>query len=115
MIGIEYSGSNYGRGGGGSSSFSDNRRQYEEYNAGDDEVSHTSTPVRSNSTRTTPARKATAPPPAPAPEPVVDLLGGFDDDTFGAPAPAPAALNKTLPALSNASVGVDGAFSAVLL
>ena len=110
LIEIEYSGSSNSRGG-GSSSFSDNRRQYEEYNAGDDEVSHTSTPVRLNSTRTTPSRKATAPPPAPAPEPVVDLLGGFDDDTFSAPAPAPVALNKALPAVSNTSVGIDGGFS----
>ncbi|KDR82557.1 hypothetical protein GALMADRAFT_237930 [Galerina marginata CBS 339.88] len=113
-----YGGSDHGlggsssRGGGGRSSFSDSRRPYEEYNAGDDEVvsSHTSTPVRSNSVRN-PVRKATAPPPpraAPAPEPVVDLLGGFDDDTFGSPAPAPpVAVNKALPAVSHASVSID--------
>ncbi|KAF8964366.1 hypothetical protein BDZ97DRAFT_903045 [Flammula alnicola] len=105
--GNDYSGSSSSRGG-GSSSFSDNRRPYEEYNAGDDEVAPS--PVRSNSIRT-PVRKATAPPPpAPATEPVVDLLGGFDDDTFSAPAPAPApaAVNKALPAVSNTGiVGLD--------
>jgi epsin len=111
LIGIDYSGSSSGRGG-GSSSFSDNRRPYEEYNAGEDEVSHTSTPVRSNSTRSAPSRKATAPPPpAPASEPAVDLLGGFEDDAFDAPAPAPVAVNKALPSVSSASVGIDGAFS----
>ncbi|KIM43082.1 hypothetical protein M413DRAFT_9870 [Hebeloma cylindrosporum] len=97
--GNEYSGSSNGRGGGGSSSFSDNRRQYEEYNA-----AMMKFPIHRHHT---PARKATAPPPAPAPEPVVDLLGGFDDDAFGAPAPAPAAFNKALPAVSNTSVGID--------
>jgi len=94
--------------GGGRSSFSDNRRQFEEYNAGDDEVTHT--PVRSNSVRsvTTPVRKATAPPPPKAaPAPVVNLLD-FDDDPFGSAAPAPVAApapplatNKALPAVSN--------------
>ncbi|PPQ66389.1 hypothetical protein CVT24_007218 [Panaeolus cyanescens] len=103
-----YSGNN----GGGRSSFGDSsRRQYEEYNAGDDEISHSSTPARSSSTRT-PVRKSTAPTPtaaapapAPAPQPVADLLGGLDDD-FSSPAPPPAsssnfATNKALPAVSN--------------
>ncbi|KAF8903085.1 hypothetical protein CPB84DRAFT_1845920 [Gymnopilus junonius] len=100
-----YSGGSSSRGA-GSTSFSDNRRPYEEYNAGDDEVvSHPTSPVRSNSVRTH-ARKASAPPPAP--QPVVDLLGGFDDESFGAPAPAPApAMNKALPAVSNAHVSID--------
>ncbi len=94
--------------GGGSGGFSDSRRQFEEYNAGDDEVS--STPVRSNSVRT-PIRKATAPPPQ-APAPAVDLLGGFDDDDFSTPAPAPAAtpaINKALPAVSTKpTASLDG-------
>ncbi|PPQ65896.1 hypothetical protein CVT26_000916 [Gymnopilus dilepis] len=98
---------------GGSSSFSDgnNRRQFEEYDAGDDE--HVSsrpptTPARSNSVRT-PVRKATAPPPPqPAPQPVADLLGGLDDDAFSAPTPAAGpAVNKALPAVSNAPVSLD--------
>jgi len=93
--------------GAGSSSFSDTRRGYEEYNAGDDEV--TSSPTRVNSGRN-PVKKSSlpTPKPAPAPEPVADLLGGFDDDAFGAPAPEPSvplSTNKTLP-----SVGLDGMF-----
>ncbi|KAH9480380.1 ENTH domain-containing protein [Psilocybe cubensis] len=94
---------------GGSSSYGgSSRRNFEEYNAGDDEVSHTPSPVRTSSVRT-PVRKNTAPPPPPPPAPVADLLGGLDDDTFGAPVPAPAplAMNKALPAVSNPSVGLD--------
>ncbi|KAF8817054.1 ENTH-domain-containing protein [Phlegmacium glaucopus] len=91
--------------GAGSSSFSDTRRGYEEYNAGDDEVTQSS-PTRVNSGRS-PVKKSSIPTskPVPAPEPVVDLLGGFDDDTFGAPASAPSVslpTNKALP-----SVGLD--------
>jgi hypothetical protein len=88
--------------GAGSSSFSDNRRGYEEYNAGDDEVTQSSSPTRVASGRnvvrksSVPAKRTTAP--------EVDLLGGFDDDTFGAPVPSPGA-NKELP-----SVGIDGMF-----
>jgi epsin len=104
LFGVDYSGGGSTSRGGGSS-FSDNRRQFEEYNAGDDEVA--STPVRSNSTRAPPVRKATAPPPAPAPQPEVDLLGGFDDDAFSTPVPAPA-VNKALPAVSNSIAGLDG-------
>jgi hypothetical protein len=37
-------------------------------------------------------------------EPLVDLLGGFDDNTFSAPAPSPGANNE-LP-----NVGIDGMF-----
>ena len=93
--------------GAGSSSFSDNRRGYEEYNAGDDEVTNSS-PTRVTSGRNV-VRKSSVPTTkrTPAPErsePLVDLLGGFDDDTFGAPAPSPGA-NKELP-----SVGIDGMF-----
>lgn len=93
--------------GAGSSSFSDNRRGYEEYNAGDDEVTHSSSPTRVTSGRNV-VRKSSVPTKrTPAPErsePLVDLLGGFDDDTFGAPAPSPGA-NKELP-----SVDIDGMF-----
>ncbi|KAJ3518180.1 hypothetical protein NLJ89_g14 [Agrocybe chaxingu] len=93
--------------GGGSSSFSDSRRPYEEYNAGDDEISHSSTPIRSSSVRV-PVRKATAPPPPPHPAPVEDLLGGFDDDAFKAPVPSVAlGANKALPMVSNSTVSLD--------
>ncbi|KAF9005553.1 hypothetical protein BDQ17DRAFT_354898 [Cyathus striatus] len=109
----------YSGGGGGSSarggSFSD-RRQVEEYDAGDDETI-TRAPGRSNSLRTaslsgsraTPVRQSTMPTPAPAAPaaPIPNLLD-LDDDVFGAPAPAPAApsvaVNKALP---KPSVGLD--------
>jgi epsin len=106
----DYGGSSNRADSGGWSNGGSSRRQFEEYNAGDDE--ETSTPVRSNSVRS-PARKATAPPPAaapaPAPQPVVDLLGGFDDDTFGAPAPVPApvAVNKALPAVATTTTATS--------
>ena len=97
--------------GAGTSSFSDNRRGYEEYNAGDDEVTQSSSPTRATSGRNVvrkssiPPKRTPAPVSAPAPsEPLVDLLGGFDDDTFGASVPSPGA-NKELP-----SVGLDGMF-----
>ena len=90
--------------GAGSSSFSDTRRGYEEYNAGDDEVTHSSSPTRVTSGRNVVRKSSVPPKPTPAPEPLVDLLGGFDDDTFGAPVPSPGA-NKELP-----SVGIDGMF-----
>ncbi|EDR13640.1 epsin domain-containing protein [Laccaria bicolor S238N-H82] len=105
-------GGSYGAGGSGNAGgFSDNngRRGYEEYNAGDDEVPHTTTPPTlrsSNSIRNT-TRKASAPA-APPPAPVEDLLGGFDDDTFSTPAPAPSlATNKALPVVSKAVVTLD--------
>ena len=94
-----YSGGSTSRTGAGGSSFSDNRRQYEEYDAGDDEITHT--PTRSNSVRN-PTRKSSAPaPPASQPQPEVDLLGGFDDSSItSAPAPAVAlARNKALPSV----------------
>ncbi|KAF9003454.1 ENTH-domain-containing protein [Hymenopellis radicata] len=116
--------SDYGSyGGGSSSSFrdSDGRRGYEEYTAGDDDTVAT-TPARSNSMNSgtsstrTPQRKSSAPTPAPvsAPVPVVDLLGGLDDDTFSsAPAPPSAAFatNKALPALASTSVIDDDEFA----
>ncbi|KAG2009809.1 hypothetical protein CC2G_012697 [Coprinopsis cinerea AmutBmut pab1-1] len=103
----------YSSGGGssyaGRSSYNDSsssRRQYEEYDAGGDEIRSSSSNTRSNSVRTAPKKAAPSPPP-PAPAPVVDLLGGFDDDDgFGAPAtapvaaPAPPATNKALPMVS---------------
>lgn len=90
--------------GGGSSSrmggFSDSgsgRRQYEEYDAGGDEVPSrsSSTVNRSSSLRSQPARKSSAPPPAPVPN-----LLDFDDDVPPAPAPAPAAEVMTVPGLA---------------
>lgn len=111
------SGSGSGRGG-NSSSFNYNdhsssapqgRRQFEEYDAGGDDIapSRGSTSTRSSSLRE-PTRKvptpATAPPPPPAP---VQNLLDFDDDAFGAPVAAPApASNKALPAV--APVSLDG-------
>jgi epsin len=85
----------------GGSSFSDNRRPYEEYDAGDDEL--TATPTRSNSVRN-PTRKSSAPPPqVAAPQPAVDLLGGFDDPPTTTPGSG-LARNKALPS-------VDGMWS----
>ncbi|KXN83151.1 hypothetical protein AN958_01822 [Leucoagaricus sp. SymC.cos] len=110
-------GSSYGNdyySGGGSSSrmggFSDSssrRNQYEEYNAGDDEIpsgsASVSSPTRAGSARSPPSRQSsTAATTTPAPAPVKNLLD-FDDDV--APIPAtqlPAgqtgmATNKALP------------------
>ncbi|KAL0567549.1 Epsin-3, clathrin recruitment and traffic between the Golgi and endosome [Marasmius crinis-equi] len=122
-----YGNSRYGSGGGGgsSSSFRDDsggRRGYEEYNAGDDEDVTPTSARRSNSlnttSRSTPSKSNSAPAPAPAPAPVqeVDLLGGFDDDTFGSTVSAPPAkqasfaTDKALPvvgATKQPSVAID--------
>ncbi|KAF9533295.1 hypothetical protein CPB83DRAFT_846209 [Crepidotus variabilis] len=93
---------------GGGSSFSDNARnqQFEAYDAGDDEIPHSATRTSTSTRRSTPSaatptRKATAPPPpAPAPIKEVDLLGGFDEDSFAAPPSAGLATNKALPAVA---------------
>ncbi|KAH8804202.1 hypothetical protein DL96DRAFT_1631459 [Flagelloscypha sp. PMI_526] len=83
------SSSNYGSGGGGSSGgFSDSRtsNQYEEYDAGGDDLGGSpkkAKPVARMSGSTTAASKKKEEPPKPK-EPEVDLLGGFDD-----PVPAP--------------------------
>ncbi|KAI0763525.1 hypothetical protein BD413DRAFT_642400 [Trametes elegans] len=133
--GGSYSGS-YGGGGGGSSSHYDSygeggsgsysggfrdstsRRQFQEYDAGDDDVvsrrsnsvsisgshSATSAPQRSSTLST-----ATAPEPK-GKQPEVDLLG-MDDDAFSSAPSAPA--DKALPALgaqSNSLVGGDDDF-----
>ncbi|KAF9265204.1 ENTH-domain-containing protein [Marasmius fiardii PR-910] len=108
-----YGNDRYGSGGGSSSSFRDEsgRRGYEEYNAGDDEDVPVSSARRSNSLNTnpraTPTKRENAPAPVPAPVREVDLLGGFDDDTFGNPVTAPPpktnatsfATDKALPAV----------------
>lgn len=106
-------GGSYGAGGSGNGGgFSDNnngRRGYEEYNAGDDEVPHTTTPptLRSSNSVRNSTRKASAVAAPPA-APVEDLLGGFDDDTFSTPAPVPSlATNKALPVVSKAAVTLD--------
>ncbi|KAI5896231.1 ENTH-domain-containing protein [Schizophyllum commune H4-8] len=105
-----YSGSAGYSGSGGfassSSGFRDDtsRRGFEEYDAGADEES--SRPARSSSVRSAATssrsaaqeRRQTAPPAPKQPEPVVDLLGGFDDEPTPAPAPANN-QNKALPAL----------------
>ena len=100
-----YSGSGSGGiGGSGSSS----RRNFQEYDAGDDDVASTrrsnSIAGGSSSARTsTPQRSSTLPTAAPEPpkakQPEVDLLG-MDDDDFGGVA-VPAAANKALPALGS--------------
>ena len=92
-------------GGSGLGSSSSSRRNFQEYDAGDDDYvprrsnsianasssSHAATPQRS-STLPTPA----APEPPKAKAPVVDLLG-MDDDAFGSTVSAP--TEKALPAL----------------
>lgn len=109
--------------GGSSGGFRDNngQRGFDEYNAGDDEISaprrSNSTTVRSSGTGAAPrsSTSSTAPsaPPASAPTKtpakVVDLLGFGDEDDFSAPVSAPArpAPEKALPAVS--SNPLDGA------
>jgi epsin len=113
-----YETSNYNNFSGGSSGFRDESRRtggFEEYNAGDDEIS---VPRRSNSlstsahnrtgSTTTSTSRVTAraqarrePAPAPPPVPEVDLLGGFDDDSFASPASGSSNTNKALPSVSS--------------
>ncbi|KAH9891912.1 hypothetical protein C8Q73DRAFT_666878 [Cubamyces lactineus] len=127
-------GGSYGSGGGGGSSsrdydsydggsgsysggFRDNnsRRQFQEYDAGDDDV----LPRRSNSvagaasssvapavhrSSTLPTTAAAAPEPK-GKQPVVDLLG-MDDDAFGSTTSAPA--EKALPALGSQPTALGG-------
>ncbi|KAJ2919212.1 hypothetical protein MD484_g1273, partial [Candolleomyces efflorescens] len=96
--------------GGGSSGYNDNsRRQFEEYDAGGDELTAPSTPRASQSTRH-PTRKASVPaaaPPPPPPAPVEDLLGDFGDDAFTSAPQPPAANNKALPAVNPVSLDDD--------
>ncbi|KAF8627461.1 hypothetical protein AX17_006274 [Amanita inopinata Kibby_2008] len=105
--------SDYHHSGVGSSSggsFRDDTRRggFEEYNAGDDEVIPRSISGRSQgSARASTSNKATPPVPTsvPTPAPVVDLLGGFDDDnTFNGNATtdmaAISSTNKALPTVS---------------
>jgi epsin len=101
----------YGAGGSGlgSSSFRDDRRGYEEYNAGDDEISTpTTTQPRTQNAAQTPTKKSSAPQPPPAP--VEDLLGGFGDEDTTATNTGLGGLsmNKALPAVSNNTVAIDG-------
>jgi epsin len=100
--------SHYGGSSGASrSGYNDNsssRRQYEEYDAGGDEVrSGSSSSSRSQTaTRTSNAPKKTAAP-APAPAPAAPAVSLLDlDDDFGPPTAAPPApsTNKALPAVS---------------
>lgn len=91
----------YGGYGGSSSGFRDDRRGFDEYNAGDDEIT---APRRSNSLPTSGAsarastNQASTQATSKAPEKVVDLLG-FDDDNYSAgtsamSAPAPTGSGK---------------------
>ncbi|THG98429.1 hypothetical protein EW145_g7425, partial [Phellinidium pouzarii] len=102
----------FGGYGGGSSSggFRDDagRRGFDEYNAGDDEVT---VPRRSNSLASGSVNRASiASTPTPAPTPVkapakdVDLLGFMEDDAFSTPVPAAPLTKpaeKALPALAS--------------
>lgn len=103
----------------GGNSFRDDRRGFEEYDAGDDEVIGSQLKRTDSATISSrnPQRKATAPTPAsapaPTPQPEVNLFDGFDDDTFTTPQPnsakAPLATNKDLPAVTpqpNPSLGI---------
>ena len=97
----------------GLGSSSSTRRNFQEYDAGDDDY----VPRRSNSIANASSSKAPAPqrsstlPTASAPEPpkpkapVVDLLG-MDDDAFGSTISAPA--EKALPALGAPSQSLVG-------
>ena len=83
----------------------DSRRGgFEEYDAGDDEdVQKKSTPSNTSTNR----NKTTPPEPAPARAPVVDLLGGLEDDTLSSTTTA--TTNKALPAVNTKqTVGLDG-------
>ncbi|KAL1742046.1 hypothetical protein HDZ31DRAFT_24540, partial [Schizophyllum fasciatum] len=101
-----YSGSSGGFASSSSAGFRDDtsRRGFEEYDAGADEES--ARPARSSSVRSAATssrtlaqeRRQTAPPAPKQPEPVVDLLGGFDDEPTPAAPPANN-QNKALPAL----------------
>ncbi|KAJ7166333.1 hypothetical protein C8R43DRAFT_191063 [Mycena crocata] len=99
-------GSSSGGGGGGSSGgFRDERRPgggFDEYNAGDDEIGvvnsgRTTSPT--NTRRSLPQRKPSAPTPAPPPPPAppVNLFDTDDDEVF-APAPTTKALPLPTPA-----------------
>lgn len=101
----------YGGGGSSSSGFRDDRRGFDEYNAGDDEIP---APRRSNSVTTgaggsrsstnNQAAATTTATTTKAQEKVVDLLGFDDDDYSVAPATAPAtSLAFAPPSSSNAA------------
>jgi epsin len=84
------------------------RGGFEEYDAGDDE--DISKPKSTQSQGSSSRNKATPPEPAPDPTPVVDLLGGLDDDTFnGTPTTTTfPSTNKALPAVNaKQAVGID--------
>ena len=113
---LDYNSGSGGGFGGSSSTFRDSsdRRGFEEYNAGDDEVH---APRRTNSLNThssvkrsnSGSNEATSRPAQKAPEKVVDLLGFDDDNDFSSPsttapavaAPVPAQKEKALPAVTS--------------
>ncbi|EIW81077.1 ENTH-domain-containing protein [Coniophora puteana RWD-64-598 SS2] len=95
---------------------SSNRRDFEEYTAGDDETvvrRSTSTSQRINPRSGNRSASSAAQPPARSSkpkEPEVDLLGGFDDEP--APAPAPPASNAiSAPLTATADVSPDDDFN----
>jgi len=94
-----------------SSSFRDDRRGYEEYNAGDDEISTpTTTQTRTQSSVRTPTKKTSAP----QSQPVEDLLGGFDDEDSSATINnglGVLPMDKDLPTVSSKpAVAIDGSY-----
>ena len=89
-------------GGSGMGSSSSTRRNFQEYDAGDDDYvpRRSNSVVNASSSRTTAPQRSSTLPSAPAPEPPkakqpeVDLLG-MDDDAFGSTVSAP--TDKALP------------------
>jgi len=104
--------------GGSSSGFRDNtsrRADFEEYDAGDDDTSTRRTAPSAAASMTSQTRSATAQSkaagkaPEPAPAPVMNLLD-FDDNEglTGSSAPAPAVIEKALPALAPVGTNENG-------
>ncbi|TFK93275.1 ENTH-domain-containing protein [Polyporus arcularius HHB13444] len=106
-----YGGSGSGGGGSGSSS----RRNFQEYDAGDDDIVSTrrsNSVAGTSSARTSnPQRSSTLPTAAPEPpkakQPEIDLLG-MDDDDFGGASAVPVAAEKALPVLGSQSLQAGG-------
>jgi epsin len=134
---VDYGGYSGGGGGGGSSGgFRDTAAKsgFDEYDAGDDEDlsvrrsgsvrtggASSRAPVTTAPTagRSLGARSTAAPVAAPAPpppQPIEDLLGGFDDFSLSpsAPAPAPVVNAPAPPASNKALPALDGTISEVL-
>jgi epsin len=108
---LDYGSYGAGSSGLGSTSFRDDRRGFEEYNAGDDEISTpTTAQPRTQNPVQTPTRKTSASQPKSQPAPVEDLLGGFgDEDSTTNNGLGGLSMNKDLPSVSNSkAVAIDG-------